>query len=50
MVRTKYEKYEILLARPQAEETKKLSINHDNVKKHRSVYLLEKTKTDEMTY
>ena len=32
MVRSKYEKYEILLARPHVEGTNKLSITHDSVK------------------
>ena len=38
MVRSKYEKYEILLALPHVEGTNKLSKTHDSVKKHRSVY------------
>ena len=32
MVRSKYEKYEILLARPHVEGTNELSITHDSVK------------------
>ena len=32
MVRSKYEKYEILLARPHVEGTNKLSITHDSIK------------------
>ena len=45
MVRSKYEKYEILLARPHVEGTNKLSITHDSIKKHRSVYPSEKHKS-----
>ena len=41
MVRSKYEKYEILLAWPHVEGTNKLSISHE-CKKQRSVYPLEK--------
>ena len=44
MVRSKYEKYEKLLARPHVEGTNKLSITHDSIKKHRSVYPSEKHK------
>ena len=48
MVRSKYEKYEILLALPHVEGTNKLSrnssITHDSIKKHRSVYPSEKHK------
>ena len=32
MVRSKYEKHEILLARPHVEGTNKLCITHDSVK------------------
>ena len=44
MVRSKYEKYEILLAKPHVEGTDKLSITHNSVKKQRSNYPLEKNK------
>ena len=47
MVRSKYEKYEILLVWPQAEETKKLSITHDSVKNTGLSILWKKTKTNE---
>ena len=51
MVRSKYEKYEILLARPHVEGTNKLSITHDSLKKHGSVYPLEKiNKRKRMTF
>ena len=49
MVRSKYEKYEILITRPHVEGTNKLIITHEGVKnKHRSVYPSEKHKRKRM--
>ena len=45
MVRSKYE---VLLARPHVEGTNKLSITHDSIKKHRSVYPSEKHKWERL--
>ena len=42
MVRSKYEKYEILLVWPQAEGTNKLSKTHDSVKTQVCLHLNNK--------
>ena len=42
MVRTKYEKYDMLLLRPHTKGTNEISKTHDSVKKDRSVYTSEK--------